>query len=856
MSMKTCIRKLREVTEKAGLKLDERNIKMFAAQLEAKRADLLTQKEFAKAAAELLSEQFERVGEARKARLAQDTAIVKGASHAIRSGELGGKDIVENLANWIHGGAIKPSEGGRVDPRLVAGQISTDLRRKWNVASKPYADIISRRLLIDEVFQELAAIRDGLPAGRSGSKEAVGIAKAMRATSNEVFDVKAAYNPDMMKNENFLANVFWEREKVSATPKKEMIALWERYDPFPELNAAERSDTLSRLYDRISAGVFGTIQDTADGGKYITGDSTRADIARRMARSKKLTTSDWRLEAEAFKRFGPDTIGDLMGRVINKTGKDVAILSKFGSNPREGFNRVFNDVRARVSEPERIRLDSERKTLESVFSQVMGEGDGPAITPMAKWTQGLLTAQYASKTSLSYFSMLPDLALSAGQLRALNGQSLAGNAAEVFGAYVHAMGSSEFRTQHLEDMVIYASSAHANIIGASVAPGKNSGALGRLNWIAEKVGVLGAHERHVQALKSAISSLIGKWLSRISDIPFSELEARAKNGLLAYGIGEHEWDAIRATHETQGEHGKFITVQGIENMPDEAVVDYMHRSGKLEGGGEEAPSKEAIFLARKNLSLALGLLVNDHADYGTSTAGSRQKALMFGGRNINTTRGQLERMFFQFKGAAATTFDAYRRLYYAEGKASGGDWAGVAAAMTAAMFWYTIKEYAQGALQGKTPEGFVDNPKFALKVFIGSGVGGLAGDSLLGVLDAHGTKDAGEKLLASATGPVATTAGQAAGVGTEYIKRAYRTYEGENTRFGPVNKDAFNLVINNIPGLNIMNAKNVMNYFFLNEAREFMDQGYLRALEKNVNDTPGLFSDRQEYFLGGPSFSQ
>lgn len=859
MSIQNCMAKLLEVTGKAGLKLSRQNLELFAAQLESKRADLLTRQEFAKAAGELLEEQFIRQAEARKVRLAMDTAVVKGASSAIRKGEFAGKDIVDNVANWIHGGAVKKSKGGRIDPRLVAAHVSTNLRKFWNNASRPFSEIISKRLLIDEIFQERAAIRDGLKPGLSGSAEAVGIAKAMHATSNEIFDVKAAYNPDMVKNENFLASRFWEREKVSAVPKEEMVAFWEQHftNSFPELDAAERIARFESIYDRIKAGVYGTIQDTVDAEKYIVGDSLRSDIMRRMARSRKLTANNWQAEAEAFKRFGPDTVGDLMGRVIQKTGKDVSMLTKFGSNPRENFNKTFNDIFARSSEADRVLLQNGKKKLESIFAQVAGEGDGPANSPLGKWTQGVLTAQYAAKTGLSYLSMLPDLGLAAGQLRALNGRSILGNSLDVVGSYIHAMGSDKFRNQHLEDMVIYASSAHGNLIGASVSPDRTSGVLGRLNWVAEKVGVLGLHERHVASLKAAEANLIGKWLSRMSDTKFGDLEARAKNGFESYGIGEHEWDAIRSTFEEHPDHGKFITVQGIEHMPDEAVVEYMHRKGLIEGGGEATPSKEAIFLARKNMAISLGVLINDHADYSTSSPTSKQKSLMFGGQGINSTEGQLRRLFFQFKGAALTTASAYKRLYYAEGKVNGGDLGGVAAAMAAGMFWFGVKEYAKSSLQGKSPEDPMD-PKFFTRMFVGSGIGGIAADGIMGGLEGHGSKDIAEKVVMGFLGPAPSEAAKGIGLAGEYVARASKAYQGEEANFGPANRKALDMVWGNIPGQNLMNAKNVMNYFFLNEAREFLDEGYLRALEENVNETPGnpLFSDRQEYFLGGPSFWQ
>lgn len=859
MSFQTCLQRLIVYTTKAGLKISKEKLADFATQLDQLGAASMTRAEFSSAAQNLFDDQIKRIAAMNQADRLNSKAIILSHSRSVREGTLGGKDLVDNIRNVIHGGALNPSVGGRLDPQRIASTISKGIQNFWDQGIRPYKDIITRNQLVDEIFKEVNAINKGLSVGQSGSKEAVAIAQVIHATNNEIFDVKNSVNPFMERNDEFITNRIHNRERVSAVAKEEWVSdALASYGKksFPEASPQEKTDIFGSIYDRIKDGSYGTIRDVEDSDKFIVGQTNSGNILRRMSRSRKLIADDWQAEANYFKKYGPETIGDLMGRVIDRTGKDVAQLSKWGSTPKANFDAFYNDVYARSSSIDQQALKSAKPELDGIFRQANGEADAPARNIQGKIARGLLNIEYAANTGMSYFRMLSDLGTAAGAVRSMTGDNLLGSSAAIVSEYGKAFASTEARLEGMKSLHIYATSARASIMGGLGSPGTDHLLLGN---IAEKVGILGMHQRHVEAMKVATATVISREMAKMSDTSFEKLPARFQNGLLGYGIQKEEWDLLRGGVEEWSKQGalagKYMTPDAMAALPDEAIVGYMHQKGLFEGGGEAAPSKQEIFLARKKVEFALGTLLNDHADYGSTSAGTRQKAFMYRGNDINDSWGIASRLFYQFKSQAFTTLDNYRRIYNAGG-GSKGDWAGVAQTMAMTSFWWSVGEYAKQALEGKTPESPDprENPTFLLKAFVASGGLGLAADIVQSAMRAEGVLGSANAAIAGVAGPAVSQAGEAIGLSKEYIQTAFQRYNGQYGSKFP-NRQLMTFAQGNIPGANLFALKGALNYYVFNGMKEFLDVGYLGHLEQSVNKTPGLIEDRQRYFNFAPTDS-
>lgn len=838
MSIQDCLAKITAYAADSKLKISKERLEMFAAQLEQQAKKALSQDEFEKLANKLFAEEVDRSFKIQKAERRSDLAWLVSAQKSISEGKLGGKDgviwgkkIVEDMANYIHGGAVSPSEAGRLDPVAIGAQTSSDLRNFWDRGAKQFQDIFEKRLLIDEIFQERDAINNGIKPGVSGSKEAAEIAKHMFATSNEIFDLKKAYNPEIEKASDFLANRFWLREKVADVSKEEMAAFWEQNfsKSYPDTSPEERALIFGSIYDRITTGTYGEIGDAAVAGNILEGKGPRADILRRMAQSRTLLANDWRAEAEAFKKFGPETVGDLMGRVIDRAGKDVGILNKFRSNYEENWKKLYDLVYLNASVEDRQALKSAKPKLDGIFGQVTGAADAPALNNAGKIVKGLTNLEYAARTNLSFLRMIADHGLAPGLVKALTGESFMVNTVAIGKAYTKAFINTDFREQAMNAMLIYSGSAKSSIIGGLGAPGTDGGFLGNL---AQKIGVLGFHRRHVEAMKVGIATVIQNYLAGQVEKDFSSLSGRFQKGLLSYGIDESKWKFYTNATESFSDQGvfssKFLTPEGIRAAPEETVIQYMKDSGLAKGNA--TPPKEAIDFARHQLQTSLAQMINDHADYGSTSPRSKQKAFMYQGRDINDNFGAILRVLHQFKGASYTTLDGYRRIYNADG-GSRGNWAGVAQAMAAVTFWWGLGDYVKNELTGKTHEDPL-SPKFGMKALAASGGLGILSDAVLGMSKDDGVAGLAEGGIAALAGPVVGDVAGAAAIGVKTVEAAYKNAQGKRANYP--GRQAISYVESLVPGHNLYGADSALNYYVLNGFKEFADHGYLRNLEQDA----------------------
>lgn len=846
MTKDECLEKLISYYAEAGIKVSREKLEAYAKRLDGINVSSLSKAEFFSKAQEMFDSDVKRIDLANKVERASNAAKVISASQGVIQGKMGGKGEVENLLNWHTGGAIKPGENGRKRISSLSATVSSQLRDFWNQGIEPYKDLVKSNLLVDEIFQERWAIQKGLEIGKSGSKEAVEIAKVLNASNQKAFNLNKSVSPHLQANEDFITNQMWNREKVSSTSKEEWVSkAIERNGKysFPEASPSEKNKIFGNVYDRIKAGVFGTVLDSEDVPKYQSGS-----LSKRVSQHRKIIPNDWQAAADNFKDFGHETISDLMDTVINRTGRNYAINEKYGTTPRANAEEVFNRAYSKASPDGQRELRAAKPSIDAAFRTSVGESDVPANNMLGKFTQGAQNIIYSAKTGSSYLSMIPDLGTAAGTIRGLNGKSIIENASSLFDNYSKAFASTAYREEALKKLLVFSHSAKNNIMGGLGAPGVNGGILGN---ISEKIGEWGQHQRHVDSMKTSTASVLARDMGLMSEKSFSELPNQSQLGLPNYGIQEPEWDFMRKqaapwSDKEPGFSDKFITPENILTSSDEDVLAYMKQKGL------KSTSPESIYLTRQKMAFDYGAMLNDHADYGSTTGTERQRAFMYGGREINTPEGAVRRALFMFKSAAISQYDNYRRLYYSGGgKGLKGDWNGVAMTLAITSFWTTMGIYAKGALEGKTPED-PTNPEFMARVFLQSGGAGLMGDPLIAAMQKEGVGNSGTGALLSLAGPFASEGAKAIGLTKEYAQTAVQQYSGTKLSKYP-NRQLYDFITGNIPGQNLLGVKGALQYYVHNGMREYLDTGYIGRLENQVNQTKGLLDDRQKYFFWQPS---
>lgn len=851
MAQKTCLQKLREWVKESGLRISDSRLNEFAHILDQKRADLLTKPQFAEAVQKLVQEDLDKFY-ARQA--AADVIAIAAREKAVKivKDKAFGATAVENMRSWLAGGSLKVGDSVNIDPARVEATIRADLLKLWRRGIEPFKDVAAHGALNREIYQELDAIQRGNPLGQSGSSHALEIAKVINAVQTKILNLKKAYNPFMEKAEDYLIKRFHDRTKVSAVPQEEWVsdamkAFGEK--SFPELSGNEKEKVFQSIYDRIKDGSFGSVMDDSASDKFITVAGAGGNIMKRMARARSLVADDWRAAFDYNQKYGYGSVEQTLQKVIAGASRDIGLMEKFGPNPKGMYEGVYARVHSTASQEEKLALEGSKKSLDRLFDAASGTLDAPARGQLAKWSQGLMTLQYLAKNGSAFFRSMPDTAIAAGMIRGLNGKTVFENAFDIAGEYSKFLTNPESRKTALEDLWMFSHSALRSMAREFGHPDNGAGFIGKM---AEAYGPLTLLPLHIESMRAAVGTVISRQLARMADTAHENLPDTWKQGLLRYGIREPEWNTLRQAVQDWGSLKDGTPIQkftmlnsdGVDRLPDEVISKYLKQSGQRDLNA----SKDTIELGRKQLGYKLGTLINDHADYGSTTPGTRQRAFMYLGTDMNDPAGIALRMMWQFKSAALTTSDAFRRIYFS-GAGLKGDWSGVAQTMAMSMFLWSMGEYSLQALQGKTPED-PRTPSFIAKAVAGSGGLGIMGDIMANEATKQGIFNAKDAILSNLLGPTLGSLAEGAAIGTEYVKSAARSYQNQPAK--APNAAAAKWALSNVPGQNLWAARGAFNFYFANGLKEFLGPGYLGNLESRTNQTPGLLDDRQRYFVGRP----
>jgi hypothetical protein len=282
-------------------------------------------------------------------------------------------------------------------------------------------------------------------------------------------------------------------------------------------------------------------------------------------------------------------------------------------------------------------------------------------------------------------------------------------------------------------------------------------------------------------------------------------------------------------------------VHGALSYASESVPENILYAGLNQGRVERLPTN------LNDLILKTGAIINDSVETGTTTAGSKQMAQMYG-RDDGTSIGALRRLFWQFKSSTMRSADTLQRTYFSNPNAPQGDLTKVARFMLLSAGLYTIQHEAQNALMGKTPESPA-TPEYFAKALVNSGAGSVWADTIVNELFASDRSGKFSTGLMRSLSPTVTAAFDIADAG----QMATRSIFDETTKFP--GRDVGKAIADNFPFQNIFYTNALLHFYFLNGIRESFGPGFLGTLENSVNRKPGMFDETQQYWALKPSES-
>lgn len=255
--------------------------------------------------------------------------------------------------------------------------------------------------------------------------------------------------------------------------------------------------------------------------------------------------------------------------------------------------------------------------------------------------------------------------------------------------------------------------------------------------------------------------------------------------------------------------------------------------------------------------------ITDHVELGVPTPGLRQRLTMLGDTDPNTANGQFWRFVAQFKSFPITMLTTASRIGLSDPSKSAatlgaalnpfnqqkGDLWGLTQFMAGATVLGYMASATRDLLTGKEPRDPFD-PATVAEAFVRGGSAGIYGDFLLG-----GYHKFSGGVLAALAGPVISDLGSAADMMSKLNDIAIneRDPAKREKKLRKLGSRFFRLGIHNIPGQNLFWAKQGLDYLFMYNLNEQLNPGYLRRLERRVEEEPGVFNESRRFIGPRPT---
>lgn len=867
MTLQTCFAKVKNHIEESGLSenISTGRIRELARKLEAAGGDALTPQDFRDKTSDLLDEQFERdMAKARAEKAMFLNTTEKAAVSAFENTQKWQADIargqagkssmmgVEAMKAWLLGGTARAGDSVNIDPAVVAKGVADSIKGDFNQAvgdTPGLKKIIDSGKMDRDMFIALDAIDRNI--SREGMDPmALEYAKAFKVARDAIFEQKQANNPWLDPAQNYLAKQFHDRARITADGSPQGKQAWIDMavktfgeKSYPELNPTEKIKTFGSIYDAISNGTWGTQQgDGAATFEGIPGDA--GNIMRKQSSSRQLIAKDAQSFAEYQANYGPRTAMEGLTSVIDRGSKDIALLSKFTSQPELGYQRVFNRLASKLDGADLKNLQDAKPALDKLFRAVAQPSYSPADSVVAKTGQGLRAIEYMAKAGGSVFRAIPDIASGASLATDMDGHNLYQNAFSLATEVAKSFLPFGDASKRLNDLSMSSKAVNGelwNSLGAGQA------APGLLAKGAELMGSLTLHNRWVDSVRAGMAHLLSRRMGDIADTAHADLSPEWQAGLARYGIDSHAWDVMRlGAGDLNG--SQHLTPDGIKGLPPEAIENYLRKSGQY--NGQTDPSARVLDYGKSQLALKLTTLLNEHADLAASLPGTRQRTfLMWGGTDPNSGWGQTIQLMAQFKSAAVVQSDIYRRNYFS-GQTMQSSYVGLANHVVGALFFSAMGEYLSQLSAGKTPED-PTTPQFAAKMAVGSGATGALGDVMVRAVQGNTVDSRRTAFSEALLGPALTDVGRGIGVGAGAMQAALGNGRPDRTLGG----QAAGLATGLVPYNNLFYTKALFNFYLGNQLKEFMGPGYLGRLSRATAQTPAAGGGQQSYFMGKPGSS-
>lgn len=835
MNLETCLADLRAYIKTNEIRLPEAEIRRFAEEM---ARELQANPSRARLIATMDAKLAERASVALNYRALGLMKIAKREAfiNNYRTNKTLGFSAYEHMRTTIEGGSIK----GGYETNLDIMNLEDNYRSSLDRLSKMDHDLqktFEGGEIDRHVFLELDQLQRGLKVGVTGVEEAGKIAERVYQRNRWSAAQKKAMNPLFSEMQDFYAHVDHDAAKVLGDGSPEAKAKWVarmmtdyNENSYPGFSPLEKQVKFAEAYDHIAS------EDShGQGGP-----------AGAMAHERVLIPNG---PEEAYRYNRDYGSGTLAAAVFDSNIRDARHMAKLEKFIDDGwFDDSYRAIKEVAAKTELKELISREPSLRASFRTATNRASSPAYSTQAKLVQGALKFASWLTTGKAAISSMPDLALSVATVADSAGRNVGEVAQDLIGYGAKFLTNGAERAKFLEASDLYTRAyAHTIARDLGTAPNPAGGMRGKVesavNWVDRNWSKITLIEYEHAAHRAAIAAVTGKLLAEDSELAFGSLNEQGQRARFRYGIGPEEQAIMKyAKVEVPGEKGEFVLPQGAQNIPDVAIENWMRKTGQIAAETENVPAS-VLDRGRLQYGLKLAAYLNEHAQLGTSSPGTRQRALMYGGHDINTGRGQAYRLMWQLKQASLVSADVVRRTASSSDTLT-GKMAGMATMGSGLVFMSALSYYIKSTLTGKTPEA-PTTLRFATTVLAQAGLGGPTADILLNAMQQNGVTDMALAAFEAGGGPVASKLVEGLAIAGMSAKAKA---SGKNPPMGRLGKFMGDLV----PMQNMIGVGPLWNFYFTNAMREKLNPGYIGRVTNQTHQTPGLLEDRQSYMVLDP----
>lgn len=563
------------------------------------------------------------------------------------------------------------------------------------------------------------------------------------------------------------------------------------------------------------------------------------NLAKKVSAERVLHFKDGLAWNQYNKVYGTGSLREAFIGGLDRSGDSTGMMRRLGTNPESNWNAALDELQLDLkNDPEGLRKFQQDRNglLKTRFSEIDGTSRMAVNHVGARVASNLRAWQSMAKLGGAVISAVTDLPVAASEMR-YQGKGMLSSMGTLIGGMVKGRKPAEQR-EILSTLGVFFDSVRGEVVSKFSADDTLGGKMSRAQQLFFKLNGL---TWWTDTMRSTAALMMSHHLAYNRTLDWDKMNPDLQRTLELFDIDAGKWDLLRSTPAKEADGREYMTTQGIDSIPEEALAGYLASKGRT-------VNDAAIGELREELRGSLRSYITDRASYAVIEPDARTRAIMRRGTQPGTIAGELLRFVGQFKAfPVAVLQKSIGRELYGRGykpspyganvgrelmqsmRSGNGEKLGVAQLM----LWTTLFGYGAMSLKdivkGREPRP-ADDPKTWVAAMLQGGALGLYGDFLFGEANRFGG------------GVISSSLGPAAGAIEGGIDLAYRMRDGDDAAAA-----SFRFAIQNTPFANLFYTRTAMDYLFLHSVQEALNPGALRRMERRIE------KENAQQFLLRPS---